>query len=104
MSENVKKWIKAAGVRALKTFAQTAVATLGTAALLTSVDWTVVASTAVMSLQRLLICSKYSCGNYGADGEFGNDTLTAVKKFQTDKGLTVDGIVGANTWAKLIKG
>ena len=32
---------------------------------------------------------------------FGADTLDAVKRFQTQAGLTVDGIVGAETWAKL---
>lgn len=35
------------------------------------------------------------------DGIFGDDTLTQVKKFQKAKGLTVDGVVGANTIAKL---
>lgn len=44
-----KKWLKAAGIRALKTVAQTAVATIGTTATLGGVDWTMVASTAVLS-------------------------------------------------------
>lgn len=35
------------------------------------------------------------------DGYFGTKTETAVKKYQKKKGLTVDGIVGNNTWAKL---
>lgn len=43
----------------------------------------------------------YSCGSSGADGDFGNGTLTAVKNFQSANGLTVDGICGANTQAKL---
>lgn len=34
------------------------------------------------------------------DGDFGNATLTATKKFQEKNGLTVDGIVGENTWKK----
>ena len=49
MSEKVKKWLKAAAVRAVKTVAQTAVATIGTAAVLSSVDWTMVASASVLA-------------------------------------------------------
>ncbi|MCX4729103.1 MULTISPECIES: peptidoglycan-binding protein [unclassified Streptomyces] len=37
----------------------------------------------------------------GVDGDFGTQTLAAVKKFQGAHGLTVDGEVGAHTWAKL---
>lgn len=51
----------------------------------------------VKDLQNKLIALGYSCGNYGADGSFGTSTETAVRKFQSDNGLTVDGIVGANT-------
>ena len=59
---------------------------------------------AVLSLQLLLI-HKYaiSCGSYGADADFGSGTDKAVRQFQTAKGLEVDGIVGANTWAALLK-
>lgn len=44
-----KKWAKAAGVRAVKTVAQTAVATIGTAAALGAVDWRMVASASVLA-------------------------------------------------------
>lgn len=37
------------------------------------------------------------------DGEFGSKTRAAVKKFQKKKHLTVDGIIGKKTWAKLLK-
>ena len=47
--ENMKKWIKAAGTRALKTVAQTAVATIGTAAVMGAVDWTAVASASILA-------------------------------------------------------
>lgn len=42
-------WIKAAGIRAVKTVAQTAVATIGTAAVLGDVNWILVGSAAVLS-------------------------------------------------------
>ena len=44
-----KEWLKAAGIRALKTIAQTAVATIGTSAALESVNWAVVASTTALA-------------------------------------------------------
>lgn len=46
---NWKKWAKAAGVRAVKTMAQTAIATIGSAAVLSAVDWSVVASATVLA-------------------------------------------------------
>ena len=45
----MKEWFKAAGVRALKTIAQTAVATIGTSAVLSEVDWVMVASASVLA-------------------------------------------------------
>ena len=44
-----KKWLKAAGVRCLKTIAQTAVATIGTSAVLGDVDWIMVASASILA-------------------------------------------------------
>lgn len=57
----------------------------------------------VKKAQQLLIAKGYSCGAAGADGDFGAGTYSAVKKFQADNGLEADGIVGANTWAALLK-
>ena len=44
-----KKWFKAAGIRSMKTVAQTAVATIGTSAVISSVDWKVVISASVLA-------------------------------------------------------
>ena len=46
---NWKNWIKAAGVRAIKTIAQTAVATIGTSAVLGEVNWIAVCSASVLA-------------------------------------------------------
>lgn len=44
-----KKWLKAAGIRALKTVAQAAIATIGTSAVFSEVNWMIVGSTALLS-------------------------------------------------------
>ena len=49
MSDYMKKWFKAAGIRALKTVAQTAVATVGTASVMGEVNWVAVGSAAVLA-------------------------------------------------------
>lgn len=57
----------------------------------------------VKTLQRLLTALGYSCGDSGVDGDFGNATLSAVKKFQKAKKLEIDGIVGKMSWTALLK-
>ena len=49
MSDKAKKWLKCASVRAVKTVAQTATATVGTATVLGLVDWKLVVSASVLS-------------------------------------------------------
>lgn len=49
MNEKTKKWWKAAGMRAIKTMAQTFVATIGSAAVLSAVNWPVVASSTILA-------------------------------------------------------
>lgn len=51
--------------------------------------------------QILLILNGYDVGSSGTDGRCGNNTVNAIKQFQKDKNLTVDGSCGKNTWAKL---
>ena len=47
--KNYKKWIKAAGIRAIKTTAQTAVATIGTSAVIGDVNWGIVVSASALA-------------------------------------------------------
>lgn len=49
VSVDTQKWIKAAGIRAVKTMAQTAVAVIGTAAVLSAVDWEMAVSASVVA-------------------------------------------------------
>ncbi len=52
-----KKWWKAAGIRALKTLAQTAAATIGTSAILSEINWLTVASASVVAALLSLLTS-----------------------------------------------
>lgn len=56
----------------------------------------------VKALQILLKGYGYDLGKWGADGDFGSATENAVECFQEDNGLTADGEVGGQTWAKLL--
>lgn len=49
MKKNFKLWIKCAGIRAIKTIAQTAIATIGTSALISEVNWLMVLSASLLS-------------------------------------------------------
>ena len=53
----MKEWFKAAGIRAIKTIAQTAIATIGTAAVLGDVNWVMVASAAALAGALSLLTS-----------------------------------------------
>ena len=55
----------------------------------------------VKKLQEDLQKLGYDLGRWGADGDFGNDTMIAVKKFQSEHGLEADGEAGPMTFAAL---
>lgn len=57
MGKKTETWLKAAGIRAVKTFAQSAVAMLPVAATITAVDWGVVAGTAALAAAASLLTS-----------------------------------------------
>lgn len=54
-------------------------------------------------IQKMLINIGYPVGSYGADGVYGNGTETAVKALQKDCNLSIDGIVGRETWKALFR-
>lgn len=61
-------------------------------------------SEVVRAAQLLLIGRGFRCGWYGSDGDFGPATKDAVKRFQRDRGLAPDGIIGDKTWSRLLLG
>ncbi len=54
-------------------------------------------------LQKALLKLDYDLGPCGVDGDFGSATKDAVKRYQRDRGLSVDGICGPQTWQALKK-
>lgn len=56
---------------------------------------------AVKEMQRLLMAAGASLRKYGADGDFGGETLEALKAYQTAHSLTPDGVCGPLTWESL---
>lgn len=55
----------------------------------------------VVRIQKRLMELGYELPKFGADGDFGDETMTAVENFQRDHGMVMDGVVGASTYAKL---
>ena len=56
----------------------------------------------VKLVQEKLISLGYAMPRYGADGVFGAEMEKSVKQYQLNNGLTPDGIIGKNTWKKLL--
>ncbi len=65
--DDIKRWLKAAAIRAVRTVAQSALATVGTAAVLGDVDWIMVASAAtlagILSLLTSIVTGLPECNN-----------------------------------------
>ena len=58
----------------------------------------------VRAVQGILIARGFSVGPDGADGDFGYNTLQAVRRFQKAMGIAVDGVIGYETWTRLLLG
>ena len=56
----------------------------------------------VRALQILLMGRGYTVGESGADGDFGSNTLSAVKRYQKAHGIGADGIAGIKTMSSLL--
>lgn len=56
----------------------------------------------VKTAQRLLLAEGYELGKWGADGDFGAKTYAVVKEYQSARGLKADGVIGKDTWNKLL--
>lgn len=69
MSNYWKNWLKAAGIRAVKTVAQTAVATIGTSAVMGDVNWIMVASASVLSGILSLLTSVAGIPEVSGEGD-----------------------------------
>ena len=59
-------------------------------------------SNSVKALQHLLIGNGFSCGSFGADGDFGTATADALKAYQQKKGLSPDAVCGRQSWTALL--
>ena len=70
-------WLRAAGVRALKTVAQTAVATIGTGAVISEVDWRMVLSASILAGVLSLLTSVAGLPEINAAGTDGAQTNEA---------------------------
>lgn len=68
MSDKIKNWLRCAGVRALKTIAQTAVATIGTTAAMNEVDWLMVGSASLLAGVLSLLTSIAGLPELKAEG------------------------------------
>ncbi len=57
----------------------------------------------ILDIQTKLVALGYKIGSSGPDGVFGQKTEEAIRKFQKDRNINVDGIVGPDTWQKLVE-
>ena len=57
----------------------------------------------IKDLQTLLLRLGYALPKYGADGDFGSETRSALKQFQKAARIEVDGVYGENSHAALMR-
>lgn len=57
----------------------------------------------VILIQKILVSQGYNIGKYGVDGRYGPDCEKAIRTFQSERDMVVDGIVGPKTWMMLEK-
>lgn len=90
-----KAWLKAAGIRAVRTVAQTAVATIGTAALMESVNWLAVLSASALAGVLSLLTSIAGLPELreaqSSDEDKGRITVKAYDSYDEDGSPIVDG-------------
>jgi hypothetical protein len=90
-----KAWLKAAGIRAVRTVAQTAVATIGTAALMESVNWLAVLSASalagVLSLLTSIAGLPELRESQSVNEDKGRITVKAYDRYDEDGSPIVDG-------------
>jgi hypothetical protein len=90
-----KAWLKAAGIRAIKTVAQTAVATIGTAALMESVNWLAVLSASALAGVLSLLTSIAGLPELreaqSVNEDKGRITVKAYDRYDEDGSPIVDG-------------
>lgn len=72
---NWKEWLKCAGIRALKTLAQTAIATIGTTALMEEVNWIAVGSASVLAALLSLLTSVAGLPELTDNGDGGEEGI-----------------------------
>lgn len=68
-NSHFKEWLKAAGIRAIKTVAQTAIATIGTSAVMGDVNWAMVASASLLSGILSILTSVAGLPEVSKDGD-----------------------------------
>ena len=70
-------------------------------------DWSIIKRGSVGSgaqiVQAALICNGYSCGRFGANGYFNNDSVEALKRFQATHKMLTDGLAGKAVMAILFE-
>ena len=87
MKNNFKKWIKAAVIRAVKTVAQSAIATIGTSAFMGDVNWVLVGSASLLAGILSLLTSVAGLPEVDSNPEGGDSWMERIRWMMTKKAL-----------------